>query len=891
MGVVYRAQDLSDGTVVALKVLRADWAQHPDALRRFRKEARLLAEVNNPYVTNLLEVNEDDGIHYLVMEFVAGKSLRELLDERGRLDEPEALAIMADVCRALIDAHKRGIVHRDIKPDNILLLGDERTEAQGQHSPRVKLSDFGMARHVVESESLRVTRSGVILGTPLYMSPEQSAGSAAIDPRSDVYALGATLFHLLAGRPPFTAATLLDLRDMHCHRPPPALKTLNPTVSGGVCEMVARALAKRPESRYADAEALLRDLERALRGEPTRITVHPHLPACDPGQVLHYDWSWDLQSSPEQLWPHVSNTDRLNRAVHLPAVQFTTQTDAQGRVQRIGRFRKAGLTAAWHEHPFEWVEARRFGVLREYSQGPFRWLVSTVELTPRPGGGTALTHRVRVEPKGLVGRLAAAVEVGMKGRRALDRVYRRIDAALSGRLGSAALTDPFEEPARLSRQQRRRLDQLLDRLAACGVDPSVIEQLGDFLALASPQQAARIRPLALARRLGLDPDQVVAACLHGAREGLLVLLWDILCPLCRIPSEVKDTLRALDAHGHCPACRLDFKLDLAHAVEMIFRAHPEVREVDLGTYCIGGPAHAPHVAAQVRVAPGERLELDLGLREGSYQLRGPQLPFVLDFRVSPSAAARRWELGLGRPPVPDLTPVLQTGRQVVALANDSDQELLVRVERTASREDALTAARASALALFRELFPQEVLSSGLLVSVGSMTLLVTDLDQVAQLFAEQGEARTVGLLHHHFRLLEEQIRRERGTIVKTLGEGLLAAFPEAVAAVRVGLDLPAVLESSAATRTLRLRVGVHRGPVMMATVNDRLDYLGTTVRHAMQLPQFARGGELILTQAVAADPQVAALVRRRALEGEILPVNLPGQVRELLHRFRCSRQE
>jgi class 3 adenylate cyclase len=241
--------------------------------------------------------------------------------------------------------------------------------------------------------------------------------------------------------------------------------------------------------------------------------------------------------------------------------------------------------------------------------------------------------------------------------------------------------------------------------------------------------------------------------------------------------------------------------------------------------------------------------------------------------------------------VPDLTPVLQTGRQVVALANDSDQELLVRVERTASREDALTAARASALALFRELFPQEVLSSGLLVSVGSMTLLVTDLDQVAQLFAEQGEARTVGLLHHHFRLLEEQIRRERGTIVKTLGEGLLAAFPEAVAAVRVGLDLPAVLESSAATRTLRLRVGVHRGPVMMATVNDRLDYLGTTVRHAMQLPQFARGGELILTQAVAADPQVAALVRRRALEGEILPVNLPGQVRELLHRFRCSRQE
>src|SRR5207245_1978447 len=254
-----------------------------------------------------------------------------------------------------------------------------------------------------------------------------------------------------------------------------------------------------------------------------------------------------------------------------------------------GKIRKMGLTAAWQEHPFEWIEARRFGVLREFKQGPFKWLVSMVELTPRAGGGTTLAHRVRIEPNGMIGRTAAALEVGVKGYRAVDRVYRRIDAAITGKLRGQGLADPFEEPSALSGPRRRRLDHLLEKLNDCGVDPTVVERFGDFLAVAPAQEVARIRPIALARRLALDPEQVVAACLQGAREGLLVLLWDILCPVCRIPSAVKDTLQALRDHGRCEACNLDFELDFANSVEMIFRAHPDIRESELRTYCVGGP--------------------------------------------------------------------------------------------------------------------------------------------------------------------------------------------------------------------------------------------------------------------------------------------------------------
>src|SRR5262249_29836363 len=153
-------------------------------------------------------------------------------------------------------------------------------------------------------------------------------------------------------------------------------------------------------------------------------------------------------------------------------------------------------------------------------------------------------------------------------------IYRRIDAALTGKLGNHTGVDPFEAPARLAGGRRRRLDVLLDRLTARGLDATVVERLGTFLAEAPAPEVARIRPLALAQRLDVDPDQLVAACLYGSRDGLLVMLWDILCPVCRVPAQIKDTLKAVREHDHCEACDLDFRLDFANSVEMIFRAHP-----------------------------------------------------------------------------------------------------------------------------------------------------------------------------------------------------------------------------------------------------------------------------------------------------------------------------
>jgi class 3 adenylate cyclase len=676
---------------------------------------------------------------------------------------------------------------------------------------------------------------------------------------------------MLAGSLPFEAETREALYTKHAHEPPPPLRRVNPEVSDGVARVVARALAKAPDDRYPDAAALRRDLERLARGEPTGLPLHPVLPACDPSRVLSFDFRWELSSPPRRLWPYVTNTDRLDRALGFAPVTYAYRPDPEKGVRHMAEGVKANMTEAWEEHPYEWVEPRRMGVLREYTSGPFRWLVSTVELEPREDGGTVLTHRLRLEPSGWKSRVFSPLGVGVQFRATLGRVYRRIDATLSGRHGPADGVDPFEPPHARTPAARERLEQRLDALAGCGVDPSAVERLGELVARGAPQELARLRPLALAARWGLDPETALATCLHAAREGILVLLWDLLCPVCRVSCEVADTLRAIREHGRCEACQRDFDLDLASSVEMIFRAHPEVRQADTGLYCAGGPAHAPHVPAQVRVAAGERIELELALSDGSYRLTGPQLAWSWPFQVQRGAAARRLEVDLTRGPDAETARALAPGGQVVTLFNPGGRELLARVERESSRGDALTAARALAFAPFRDLFPGEVLAPGELVGVASVSLLVAELDGADGLFATLGDARAFERIQAALRHLDESARRAGGTVVKTLDDGVIATFPEPSAALAAALRMVGRADGDGAGPPTEppVRSAVHRGPALVATLDGRLDYFGTAPRRARQLVRRARPGEVVFTREVAADPGVALLLRDRGLTPDV----------------------
>ena len=256
MAKVYRARDTREiDRVVALKVL---YARSEEMVQRFRREKRVNGRLDDIGIVPIYDVGEDQGRQYLVMKYFPGGSLGHRVAPNRRLPDREAAALIAKVARAVHHSHLRGVIHRDLKPSNILLDED------GQ--PR--LSDFGLAR-LVEADD-EITRSGSFLGTVAYMAPEQAAEPARAGRAADLYSLGATLYRLVTGRPPFVGGDLhLMLRQVMQEDPRPP-RVLNPGVSLDLDAICLKCMEKDPSRRYADAQELADELDRVGRGEPTR---------------------------------------------------------------------------------------------------------------------------------------------------------------------------------------------------------------------------------------------------------------------------------------------------------------------------------------------------------------------------------------------------------------------------------------------------------------------------------------------------------------------------------------------------------------------------------------------------------------------------------------------
>ena len=270
MGVVYRGWQTSVGREVAIKVIRPRPGHDAATAKRFLREAKLASSLSQPSTVSVIDFGQtEDGILYLVMELLRGRTLAEVLRADGRLGVERAARIAVQVCDALEAAHRVGIVHRDLKPANVMILDDPPGR------DLVKVLDFGLAK-VIDADESTVTQSGRMVGTPSHLSPEVALGEAAT-PRSDLYAVGVLLFEMLDGRLPFVADNVNLMVTLHAYQPAPAL---GPHVPPPVARVVARALAKRPEQRPRSAGELRNLLELAVRGgdvepDPAEVTGDP----------------------------------------------------------------------------------------------------------------------------------------------------------------------------------------------------------------------------------------------------------------------------------------------------------------------------------------------------------------------------------------------------------------------------------------------------------------------------------------------------------------------------------------------------------------------------------------------------------------------------------------
>jgi eukaryotic-like serine/threonine-protein kinase len=263
MAEVYEGRDRLLARRVAIKVLQSQYARDQGFLLRFKREAQAAASLSHPNVVGVYDTGSEDGTHFIVMEYVEGRTLKDVIRQEGPLYPDRAAEIAADVCSALVAAHARGLIHRDIKPGNVMMTPDGK----------VKVMDFGIAR---ATTSETITQTAAVIGTAQYISPEQAQGQT-VDFRSDLYSLGCCLYEMLTGKVPFTGANAVAIAYRHVREDPTPPRALNPDVPVALEAICLKAMAKLPDNRFQTAAEFRSDLERFRHGEQVLAT-----PLLDP---------------------------------------------------------------------------------------------------------------------------------------------------------------------------------------------------------------------------------------------------------------------------------------------------------------------------------------------------------------------------------------------------------------------------------------------------------------------------------------------------------------------------------------------------------------------------------------------------------------------------------
>ncbi len=366
-------------------------------------------------------------------------------------------------------------------------------------------------------------------------------------------------------------------------------------------------------------------------------------------------------------------------------------------------------------------------------------------------------------------------------------------------------------------------------------------RLSDMVLTGMASDLAHLKPKLLARQFKVATRPAVEACLAGVRAGLLTMKWDLLCTNCRGPKISASALSELPRGAHCPSCNIDYDRDFEKNVELSFAPAPTVRPLLAGGFCLSGPMATPHVAVQLLLAPGEARSVEVDLPAGSSLHPGA---FVdVDHRGGIFPGARIGASGVEA----------VGGREFVNVAGF---ELAALIEDRTWTREALTAPEVISLQAFRDLFAAATLRPGDEAGVSQVALLFSDLRGSTALYEKVGDAQAYNIVRDHFALMASIVRDHDGAVVKTIGDAVMASFGDPAHAVKAALAMQAAI----ADHQLVLKLGVHVGPSVVVTLNDRLDYFGSTVNMAARLQDQSIGGDVVLSRAVADDPAVQSVL-------------------------------
>ena len=353
-----------------------------------------------------------------------------------------------------------------------------------------------------------------------------------------------------------------------------------------------------------------------------------------------------------------------------------------------------------------------------------------------------------------------------------------------------------------------------------------------------------------------------------------------------------DSLKDIASRVHCPGCNIDFTINFEQSVELTFRPNPAIREAETEMFCVGGPQLTPHIAAQQLLPAGDRRSIDVELELGRYRLRAMALPGWQHLRVTDNGPCMR---SLRVTSDGWLNEEIDIGKCTqLQIETGTDDEQLFILERTAWSDDAATASEVTALQVFRDLFATEALRPGEQISVGTMAVLFTDLKNSTRLYREIGDATAFGRVMNHFDVLKDVIAEENGAMVKTIGDAVMAVFREPASALKAMLRAQERLAHPPdGMEALSLKAGVHVGPCIAVTLNDRLDYFGSTVNLAARLEGQSTGSDVVISGAIYNDHAVRDFLNdpSHGLTSTRFEIPLKGFDEEKFELWRIARSD
>jgi class 3 adenylate cyclase len=545
------------------------------------------------------------------------------------------------------------------------------------------------------------------------------------------------------------------------------------------------------------------------------------------------------------VWPILARTDWINRAVGLPPVKYDIKPRPEGGSEITAHAKIFGFRLAWREFPFEWTEPEYYQVRRVFSSGPFVDSVAGLRLK-ETSAGCAVEVFAHFTSRNAFGKFLARKILGPKTMRDMRVLVSDVGKFLAGQRHIAMSNLPVTAP------DEAALDTGMKKLH--GKNLPCIKNLRPFLAESSDVELCRIRPFTVARKWDADRWDVLKLFLHATRAGLLNLSWEVLCPNCRTaPLPRSTSLAQVASTAHCDVCNIKFNAEFDKSVELKFSVHPSVRPCDEQVFCLVGPGAKPHIASQIFLQPGERREWNLPAIKHSFRLNSPQVresaavwsveSALSGFDAEIICVPEKFELRVIPP---------QDGRKKVFARNPNAFPVQLALQESNWDEDILTAARVTNWQEFRDLFAREVVSPAEEVTVGSQIVLFTDLRGSTALYSSIGDAPAYALVRDHFKILHDVVAAQHGSVVKTIGDAIMAVFSnlsEALAATREMHEQLSRVTSNGNVR-LQLKSGLHAGSCLAVNANDKLDFFGTTINLAARLVSHCKGDDLVLADEI-----------------------------------------